>query len=197
MENRDPGRPRSRRTEPAGLAPVRAFLAVGTAATVIVALLAATREAEPREPTPAPARSPDYTLTDAEAIAEFERLNAQLIQAYEERNIALAESVFTEDSPMLPRVRKEIDALIRSAALSRTTFTAELTEVARNEGNEVVIRRIEIVRPKFETESGQDATAAGRPHRQELNWTLRLQESTWMLHKAVIVNTDPLRGQGA
>src|SRR3712207_2764213 len=108
MDDEKPRRPRAE-AEPAGLSPVRAFVLLGVIATALAGgIAAATRETPAPEPGGTTRPSPDYSLTDAEAIAEFERLNDQLMQAYRERNIALAEDVFTSDSPMLPRVGKEI-----------------------------------------------------------------------------------------
>ncbi|HEX2196630.1 MAG TPA: hypothetical protein VHJ76_06865, partial [Actinomycetota bacterium] len=143
-----------------GLSPVRAFFLVGVLAAIPVALLT-TRDAEPStSPGPAPtvARSPSYELTEAEAIAEFERLNAQLMAAYRERNIALAEDVFTSDSPMLPRVRKEIAALIDSSVVSVTKFQEVTTETTSVGSDEIVLERVQIVRPRFKTETGEDVT---------------------------------------
>ena len=193
MQDRDTGGGGPRRVEVPGLSPVRAFFVVGALAAIPLALLA-TRSAEPAT-SPEPARSPSYELTDAEAIAEFERLNAQLMAAYRERNIALAEDVFTSDSPMLPRVRREIHTLVSSATLSRTRFESERTEVLENSPELLRIRHVEILRPRFETEEGEDATAAGRPHRQDVEWTLRIEQGRWLLHNAVIVDVDRLGRQ--
>lgn len=193
-----PRRARERESEVAGLAPIRAFLAVCVLATAAGALLFATRDASPSEPATTAPRSPDYTLTDAQAIAEFNRLNAQLMQAYEERNIALAEEVFTSDSPMLPRVRKEIQTLLRSSRLSRTSFGELSTTVLDNRSVTIVIERAEVVHPRFVTEQGRDATAAGVPHRQTVEWTLRLERGRWLLDDAVVVDSQRVeRGPGS
>jgi hypothetical protein len=197
MDENQRRRQRAREIEVPGLSPVRAFFLVCALATIVGGGFFATRDASPTEPpTPAAPRSPDYTLTDAEAIAEFERLNAQLMQAYDERNIALAEAVFTSDSPMLPRVRKEIRTLLRSSRISRTRFEPMSTSVQVMDSESVVLERVEIVRPRFETERGRDATAKGRPHRQRIEWTLHIDGGAWLLHDAVIVGVKPIRGDG-
>lgn len=186
MSEKPPGRPRPAEAEAAGLSPIRAFLVVCALATAAGALLFATRDASPAEPSPAPVRSPDYTLTEAEAIAEFERLNAQLMEAYEERNIALAEDVFTADSPMLPRVRKEIQTLLAEDVVSRSKFRVVELDVITNTSHQLELRRLQIVRPHFETEDGVDVTTSTEAERQESEWVLRVERGRWLLHDATI-----------
>lgn len=196
MDEKDSGRPRGREIEVPGLSPVRAFFLVCALATVVGGGIFATREAAPSEP-PAPPRSPDYTLTDAEAIAEFERLNAQLMQAYEERNIALAEDVFTSDSPMLPRVRLEIDDLIDSNVESRTRFDERSTTVVDQSSSRVVIERTEVLYPRFVAEDGTDATGSTAAEKRVVRWELRVQAGTWLIHESTVVSRKavPQRGR--
>jgi hypothetical protein len=174
---------------------VRAFFLIGALATILGGAVFATRDASPAE-TPAPARSPDYSLTDEEAIAEFERLNAQLIQAYEERNIALAEAVFTSDSPMLPRVRKEIANLIESSVLSRTRFRVREIDVASSGTAEIVLKRVEDVYPRFERESGGDASRDVTPYREWTDWVMRQEDGRWLLHEATVTDRELTKRPG-
>lgn len=189
MDDQARGGPRpGEGNEPAGLSPVRAFLLLGAIfAAVVAAGVLATRDPSPATE-PGPARSPDYALTDAEAIAEFERLNAQLMQAYEDRNIALAEEVFTSDSPMLPRVRKEIETLLKSDVVSLTRFKQISTEPDTTGSNVIVIERAEVLYPRFETESGKDASRSTRPERTRVKWELHVEGGRWLLHDAVVVS---------
>lgn len=182
--------------EPAGLPPVRAFFLLGAILAAVFAGFLATREESPATETVAPARSPDYSLTDAEAIAEFERLNAQLMQAYEDRNIALAEDVFTSDSPMLPRVRKEIRTLLGSDVLSLTRFKEISTVPTTNTPSLIVIERSEVLYPRFVTESGADASRSSRPERVRVEWELHVDLGRWLLHDAVVVKRQILRAGG-
>lgn len=186
MDDRDSGRPRPRGAEVAGLSPVRAFLLVAALATIAGAGLFASRDASPSEPPAEPSRSPDHSLTDAEAIAEFERLNAQLMRAYEERNVALAEAVFTSDSPMLPRVRKEIETLIDEGVVSRSRFRVKALEVVRNSTTMIVLERLQVIFPRFETELGEDVTSRSVPEKQRSEWVLNLRNGRWLLHDATI-----------
>ena len=189
MDDQEGRGPRPRQVEVPGLSPVRAFLVVCTIATVLGTAFFATRDASPSEPPPpAPPPSPDYSLSDAEALAEFERLNAQLMMAYEERNIALAEAVFTSDSPMLPRVRKEIKTLIESDVVSTSEFDEISTRVSDNMNNAVTIRRVEILRPGFQTEDGRNAAGSTAPERLQVEWTLHVEQGQWLLHDAVTVD---------
>jgi hypothetical protein len=170
-----------------GLSPVRAFFLLAAVAAVIPLGIFATRdEAAPSEP-PAAVRSPDYSLTDAEAVAEFERLNEQLMEAYRERDITLAEQIFTSDSPMLPRVRKEIRQLVRSSVVSLTHFELDAMQVLMNAPERIVFRRAERLYPRFRTDSGDDATGDAKPERRTVQWEMRQETGLWLLHNAVVV----------
>ena len=193
MDDRNTRRPRAG-AEPAGLSPVRAFILLGVIATAIAAGIMATREAAPSEPPATTAPSPDYSLTDAEALAEFERLHDQLMLAYRERNIALAEEVFASDSPMLPRVRKEIDTLIDSSIVSLSRFDEISTTVTDNAKESVTVERVEILYPRFRTESGRKASGPNHPERQRVEWDLRVENGRWLLHDAVVVRRLVLKG---
>lgn len=175
-----------------GLAPVRAFFVVCAIATIVGGGLFATRDASPSEPPRTPAGSPDYTLTDEEAIAEFERLNAQLMQAYEERNIALAEDVFTSDSPMLPRVRKELRTLVDRSVVSLSRFEEISTEIRDSGPEEVILHRVEILHPRFQTEEGRNASSS-TSERLRVRWVLRVENGRWLLHDAVVLQRQILK----
>lgn len=185
MEDRNARGPRAG-AEPGGLSPGRAFILLGLVGAAIAAGVTAFRDPAPAEPRPAAAPSPDYSLTDAEALAEFERLNDQLMLAYRERSVALAEDVFTADSPMLPRVRKEIDDLVDSSVISRTRFEAMSTGIITNTPSRVVLRRVETLYPRFTTEGGDDATGASSPERRVVRWELHEKQGRWLLHNAVV-----------
>jgi hypothetical protein len=192
MDERQAGGPRPGDDDRATLSPVRAFFLLGALVAAVAVAALSTRDAAPSEP-PAPPRSPSYELTDTEAIAEFERLNAQLMQAYEERNIALAEAVFTTDSPMLPRVRKEIETLVESSVVSKTRFDEISTRVTDSSSNVITVTRVEILHPRFETETGRNASRSSQPERTRSQWTLRVERGQWLLHDAVVVERRILK----
>jgi hypothetical protein len=194
MDDQARGGPRANE-DGAGLSPVRAFLVVGALLAAVVAAYVVTRDPAPARATaPAgPTRSPDYSLTDAEAIAEFERLNAQLMQAYEERNIALAEEVFTSDSPMLPRVRKEIQDLLEADVLSKTQFREIKTVISKTSPSFISIQRTEVLVPRFKTEEGVDATGTSLSERRVVRWELHQQAGRWLLHDGTVVDRERLR----
>lgn len=189
MDTRDPGGPRPGRTEPEGLAPVRAFFLVCALATVLGAAFFATREATPSEP-PAPARSPDYSLTDEEAIAEFERLRSAAIDAVRERDVSLIDKIATASGPLHRRATREIAALIREGVVDRTQFESQDVEVVRNEPTEILILERTRLEPCFRTIAGKDVSTGPDVVLQSAEWTLRLSEETWLLHKAVVVADD-------
>lgn len=195
MEDRHSRRPRAG-AEPPGLSPVRAFMLLGLVATAIAGGVTAFRDSAPAEPRPATAPSPDHSLTDAEALAEFERLNDQLMLAYRERNVALAEDVFSADSPMLPRVRKEIRTLVRSSTFSRTRFEPQGLRVVTSSASDLSVRAIEDVYPRFKTEDGKDSVGERDAFREWTIWELRVENGRWLLFDATVTQRKSLEALG-
>jgi hypothetical protein len=193
-ENEPEGHPRPDKEErTGGLAPVKAFfvlVAVGLAAAV--AAFATQPDAAPSEP-PAPARSPDFSLTDAEAIAEFERLHALQITAYKTRDPSLVPETYTTDSPVADRVLREITELLRRDVTTDGDFTSRRIVVASNTAAEILLRQEVVVNPSFFNHRGQEVSLDAPAELQEIRWTLRWDGDRWLIHDAVITSSRPIR----
>jgi hypothetical protein len=198
METRDPGGPRPRRTEPAGLAPVRAFFLVCALATVLGGAFFATREATPSEPgPPAPVRSPDYSLTDEEAVAEFERLNDALMSAYRRRDETLVKTFAAPGSHLGRDVEREIRALLSDGVRDHTKTRTISIEVLENAPTLVRIEHVVIESPRFVDErTGDDVTRAGQAQRQTVVWTLEQFDTRWLLADATIIAAEAVGDRG-
>jgi hypothetical protein len=180
--------------EPAGLAPVRAFLLIATLATILGGAVFATRDAAPSEP-PAPARSPDVSLTDEEAIAEFERLKLLLLNAYEKRDVSLISAFAAPDAaPGIRRVDDEIQALLTDDVLYRTREREESLTVVRNSPNEIELREVVVKFPRFvDGRTGRNLATDAGPERQSITWVLRTYDAAWRIHSSTVIAAEPLK----
>ncbi|MDQ3915310.1 MAG: hypothetical protein M3323_08285 [Actinomycetota bacterium] len=173
-----------------GLTPVRAFFLLGAVATVVPLTILATRPEA--APTPAPTRSPDFSLTDAEAIAEFERLNASLTAAYRTRDITLVKAFAAPGSPIAARVEREIRALLHDGVIDRTVTRQISATVVENNADEIRIEQVVLDRARFlDAASGRSVTLDSHWQRQVVLWSLKLIDSDWRLEDAVITASRP------
>lgn len=196
MDDQARGGPRSDDLEPAGLSPVRAFLVVGAVLAVAAGALLATRDASPATPTAQPSRSPDYSLTDAEAIAEFEQLRSAAFLAIRNRDVSLLNEVFVPGGALYRRASREIEALIDEGVEDRSAFTSMTVDVLRNSPTRIEIRERSRLEPCFKDAGGVDVTRGPAAVLQVAEWTLILNGSEWLLQDAVISRDKVLSGQG-
>ena len=186
-------RPAAEEREPL-LSPVRAFLMLAAVAVVVPLTILATRpEAAPT--TPGAARGPDFSLTDEEAIAEFERLHGLQLAAYENRDVSIVPRVYTPDSPVAPRVVKEITKLLRQDVTTTTDFETRDVLVLRSGPSEVVLKQTAVVDAKFFNDDGDEISLNAPAELQEIEWTLRRLSDTWLIHDAVITSSHPTRSE--
>lgn len=189
MDDQARGGPRpGEGNEQSGLSPVRAFFLLGAILAAVFAGFLATREESPATETVAPARSPDYSLTDAEAIAEFERLNDTRITAYRLRDISLLHQALASDSPLLRRGEAEIKQLLRDKIILKSRFGTEAAEVVTNMPDEIVVRHTEVDYPRFVHESGDVLTADRTPRLRVILWTLRPIGTEWRIFDSTFVS---------
>jgi hypothetical protein len=180
------GRPAPEEEAP-GMAPVRAFLMLVAVAVVVPVTILATRpEAAPTKP-PAQA-TPDFSLTDPEAIAEFERLKHLLAQAYRSRDVTLIDQFASSDpGDGVQQVAEEIQTLIRDQVLYRTREKRESLQVVVNTSDRIELREVVVKAPRFIDEADRENIALDeRPQRQTIIWQLRLEGDRWRIHSGVI-----------
>lgn len=198
MQDKDPAGRGPRRVEVAGLSPVRAFFVVGALAAIPLALVATRDEAPATSPSPA-VRSPSYELTDAEAIAEFDRLKGLLVAAYQQRDLSLVDEIAAPDAaPGIDRIQKEIRTLLRDDVLYRTRERRESVDLITNDLGRIEVREVVVKFPRFlDEETGRNLATANRPERQTIIWVLQRYSIHWKIHSATIVSAEPTEGRSS
>lgn len=169
-----------------GLSPVRAFLLLATVATLIPLGIFATRdEAAPAE-SPGAARSPDYSLTNAEALQRFDELHDIFRSASIHRDVSLLDEMLVADSPLHGTARAQIRQLISDGVLDRSRFVQQAAAVVENSPIQVEIDQVVRIQPRFVSETTGSDVSADPPLVQRVRWTLMLESSVWKVHDSVV-----------
>ena len=175
----------------AGLRPPTAFLLLLLVVAAVGATLYLTR------PTPAPAPSntttaaaPDFSLTDQEAIERFEELSQLRTQAFATHDQSLLESMYTDGSVVGPVAVKEIERLTRDGVSDVSTYNTKRLTVVSNLPDEIQLKEVVVVTPRFVDAQGEDVTVGRETTREVVMWTLRLERSSWLIHDAVITRSE-------
>ncbi|HJR44867.1 MAG TPA: hypothetical protein VJ927_04625, partial [Actinomycetota bacterium] len=185
-------------TERGALSPAVAFaVLVITLAAILAAFGIFDRRGSDREPTPAPAPTAtpteeDLSLTDAEAIARFEDLDALRIRALEDRDLTRLGETFTPTSPMAERVTRTVLSLRRQNTIVQEHWDLRQVEVLSNGTADVEIGAIAISDVTFTTEEGDEVTGRARREERTLECTLHLVGDAWLLHECDVVRVKPL-----
>lgn len=180
-------------TPPAGMAPVRAFFLLGIVATAVAGLVMLTRDAAPSEHSPTTRPSPDYSLTDAEAIAEFERLHRMFRTASMHRDQSLVDAMLTVDSPLHTTAQQQIRQLISDGVLDRSRFVEQSVGVVENSGSEVELRQVVVIHPRFVAEATGRSVAEGTSLKQTVRWSLALDGTVWKIHDSEVLSSRRVR----
>jgi hypothetical protein len=138
------------------------------------------------------ATEPDYSLTNAEAIARFKELDDLRLASLRSRDQSLLETVFTPQSPAGQRVRKSIRRLEQQSVLYRTRHLDSELFVRQNDVHRITVEQRVTISPKFVDESGRDVTGKEFLERQTIRWTLRLLDGVWLIQDALIVDAQRL-----
>ena len=180
-------------TRPA-VSPATAFLLLVLVLVAIGALIFFTRPDAPPPPEQSTTASePNFALTDAEAIARFEELAEVRRRAYASQDVSLLSSLYTSDSVVAPLAEKEIRRLNREGVSDVSSYQTLRLTVTSNSSQEISLREVVLVRPRFVDKKGNDVTVGDKKIREVVRWTLRLEGSEWLIHDAVIQASDSLR----
>ncbi|HEX2296606.1 MAG TPA: hypothetical protein VHN37_15040 [Actinomycetota bacterium] len=172
---------------------MRAFALVAVLATALGAAFFATRDASPSEPPRGPVRSPDYSLTDAEAIARFSELHDLFRTASMSRDVSLLGVMLTGNSPLHAPARRQIQQLIRDRVIDRSKFEDVHVAVTANTPTRLEIEQVVMVHPVFRTEDTGRLVSAGPPLRQRVAWVLALEDSVWKVHDSEVLSSRRVR----
>ena len=191
------GREPANEDKTSGLSPVRAFLMLAAVATIVPLTILATRPEAAPSAAPSP-RTPDFSLTDAEAIAEFERLHESLMRAYLTRDVTRVKTFAAPGSGLEASVVREIEELVSDGVIDRTITKEISTTVVENEADTVLLEQSVIESPRFvDAQSGRDVTVSAQPQRQVVLWALRLSDNEWRLTSGVITSSAPASRRGS
>ena len=169
--------------------PVRVFLVLMSVIVAVGAVVLATREDEPPPQPPTQSPSPNFALTDAEAIARFKELRPLHLSAYRDRDLSVLSLVFTPESDVGETVTREIRRLLRDEVVAKPRYVRQKLSLLNNSSTE--IRLVETVRftARFFDESGNDITVGPAPETQVISWTLRPYDTKWFIDESEILRS--------
>lgn len=189
-------RPDSHSPQP-GASPIKAFLiilALIILTTVIFLMTANGEESPDTTRSPSTNSTPDFSLTDEEAIVRFTELNDLRLKSYFDRDVTLIDAFVASDSELRKMAYNEITDLLRDKVLIRSSFETRSLNVITNTSHSIVIEQLVVERPKVITESGKDITTDPQRELRTIEWTLVLDGSEWKVFDALVTKVDPLGG---
>ena len=167
----------------ARVGPVKAFIVLVGVVGAIVAVALLTRQTDATS-APAPTTSiasPDYSLTNAEALARFKELDQLRLEALRTRNEGALAVVVVPASPASRRLSKSITTLRKANVLDRTREVTTSVSVVTNSSSAIRLRQEVTIHSKFVDESGKNVTSGRPTERQVIDWELRRVGSTWLI----------------
>ena len=188
-------RPDSHSPQP-GASPIKAFLiilALIILTTVIFLMTANGEESPDATRSPSTNSTPDFSLTDEEAIARFKELDDLATRAIVERDETLVPLVATSDSPLRNQARADIRQLKRDGVLFKPLLTTLEIEVVQNVPAEIVVRQVVRETPRFFDESGEAVSAGRKTLLETIDWTLHQETGTWKIFDSSVVSSRVVR----
>ena len=182
--------------ERAGSDPTKTFVVI---ASVIVALGTVVWLTRPDPDTVSTAdtaaaqRTPDFLLTDEEAIARFKELDRIRVTAIDDGDLSLLSDVFAEGSAILRVTEKSIVRLNRSGVRAiHDPYRVEKIEIVRNQADAISLRQTVIFDVRFVDRLGKDLTRQSGLERQTIVWSLAPAGDSWLIGAARVTDSDRL-----
>ena len=191
----DPPAPPVARTGPsAATSPAKALAIV---LLLLIAIVGAVLLITPDDPPPITLpETTNFALTDAEALAVFQELDSRRIEAYRLQDPTLLAHAFTATSPILERVEREIREIGKANVDDLTEFRTVRLEVLSNHADEIEIRQVVIVSPRFLNPRGENVALSRDAQRQSIDWVLRRSGSQWLIHSGTVIAQHAIGGSG-
>ncbi|MDP9226958.1 MAG: hypothetical protein M3P18_24560 [Actinomycetota bacterium] len=187
--------PASPRPLPGGRA-VGAFLVILAVLTSILVFTRSTHQAmtPDNQQKQTSTGSSSFALTDKQAIAKFQELNRLRLRlrAYRSRDPSAIGQALASNSPLRSRAYRDITRLRRDHVLDRTHFTTQRLRILVNAPNRVVLRQVELQKPRFVSESGHDLSRSHHAIVVTIDWTLRLNSDLWKIFNSSVVRAHRL-----
>ena len=176
------------------LSPPVAFLLLAVVIGIIGAIFYLTRPDAPATPTnPNAAQELDFSLTNEEAITRFEELDRLRHQAFAEVDVSLLPLIYSNDSEVLDIATNELDQLQSDKVRDESIFRTQSIQVIHNTEDEITLKQIVNVTPRFVASKGRDVTTGPELIRRTIIWTLVLRDESWLIHDSVIDQARVLR----
>lgn len=135
--------------------------------------------------------APAATLSDEEAINRYLELEQLIVQAYETRDLNLIPQIYTPDSPTAEVARQELIDLRRDSVKLIARFDTESIEVVSSSPEEVVIRQQVVARGRIRPVGDVKVQSTwSEDQRQRVRILLREHDSRWLIHQAVVEESD-------
>lgn len=174
--------------------PLRVFFVLMAVVVAVGAVVLVTREDSPPPPPPTQSPSPNFALTDAEAIARFKELRELRDQLYRERDLSLLSEIYAPDSPIVKIVTKEIKQLLRDNVLHRSRYETHRVSVSENFPGHIVVTEVVTRYPRFVSEDGEDVTRNDAELLQKATWSLVEMDGRWLVDRSVIQDSRKVDG---
>ncbi len=177
-----------------GVSPAIAFSMLAILVAVIAAAVFLTRpdtevQAAATNPT---STSPNFALTNEEAIARFKELSQMLHQAYAMHDPTRLDHLYTDASPVRELAGEELRQLNRDQVSDVSTYKTLRVEVVANTDDSIRLREVVMVKPRFVDRAGKDVTTSKSDRiREVVEWTLRPEGGIWLIHDAVVEKSEP------
>jgi len=190
---RRPGESEQKR-DAGGIPPLRVFLGLVALLVVVGAVVLLTRDEADPPPIPRASGSPDFSLTDEEAIARFKELRELRDQMYRGRDQSLIPLIYTDDSPAKLVVLKELRRLTRDQVFDRSRYRTRAIEVKSNETHRIQLTERITLFPRFIDEDGKNVTRDVRPLFQTATWVLVDVDGIWLVQESVLEKSERKSG---
>lgn len=135
-----------------------------------------------------------FALTNEEAIEKFDELHQLALRSARQRDPTLLRHVFTANGPIAIRARDSIGDLLKQQVVDRSEVETLNVEVLENGPDQVTLLEVSRLYPCFVAESGKNVTQGPTAIRQEILWTLKLEESQWLIEDAVLRTDRAIKG---
>ena len=138
---------------------------------------------------------PDFSLTDEQAVATFEKLYSTSASAIRNRDQSLLPIALTDGGPVFERAQDQITQLKEDGVTDASSFEIIDSRVTANATNEVALRITFRLNTCFLDDEGNDVTKGPRTLEQDSDWTLQVEDSRWQIHQGVLQEDRVLKGQ--
>jgi hypothetical protein len=171
------------------LPPLLVFVALMSVLVAVGAVVLVTRNDPPPPPRPTTTPSPDFSLTDAEAIARFKELRALRDQMYRDRDLSLLSELYAPASPLIALVTTEIRRLLHDDVLYRSRYRTQRIAVTENMPTRITLLEVVHRHPRFVSEAGTNVTKSASELLQRAKWILVEIRGRWLVQQSKIVKS--------